>query len=75
MILQQLIVLQQAKISTAGPLIAGMVASFPSSLLKFMIYDPPAAHRAATGINFSSVADPGHFGTDPDPDTRIHASD
>ncbi len=41
------------KISTAGPIIAGLAVSFPSSLLKSMIYDPPAAHRAATGKNLN----------------------
>ncbi len=28
-----------------------------------------------TGMFLFSVADPSHFGVDPDPDPRIHASD
>ncbi len=26
-------------------------------------------------IHYNNLADPWHFGVDPDPDTRIHASD
>ncbi len=42
----------------------------------FSIPDPGSKRfRIPIRIKESSVADPWHFGVDPDPDPRIHASD